>query len=81
MCITKRLPVEGKKVKIQRVYIIAPSAVLCKAAIHEEEYYGQLEVKKLGIEVKKLGEQRLFYLLAIFVQLEYSSFYLKALTP
>ena len=76
---------EGKKVKIQRVYIIAPSAVLCKAAIHEEEYYEQLEVKKLGtqrdIEVKKLGEQRLFYLLAIFVQLEYSSFYLKALTP
>ena len=46
---------------------------LCKAAIHEEEYYEQLEVKKLGtqrdIKVKKLGEQRLFYLLAIFTKL------------
>lgn len=39
---------------------------LCKAAIHEEEYHGFL---KREIEMKKLGTQRLFYLLAIFVQI------------
>ena len=35
---------------------------LCKAAIHEE-------LEKRDIEVKKLGTQRLFYLLAILVQI------------
>ena len=35
---------------------------LCKAAIHEE-------LEKRDIEVKKLGTQRLFYLLAICVQI------------
>jgi len=53
---------------------------LCKAAIHEEklkseiemkklEYYGKEEKLKREIEMKKLGTQRLFYLLAIFVQI------------
>ena len=42
---------------------------LCKAAIHEEELQRDIEVKKRDIEVQKIGTQRLFYLLAIFVQI------------